>query len=545
MCLVLGIMRISSRLLASTSMAIALTAAVTMIILLGTNLTTIANAQQHQQQESTNQTAPVENRTFQSTIDNFRVQVPEGWIIHDMENTGFTLVAEVLLQGYGILAQLCPQQEQQQQQTPPAVVRAGAPAITCQEPEQEIIHIIRYPNLGARLGFTPDDINSNYESTVNTILSYEIQKLQEVGYTDINIVNSTDTTVSVDISPVGISNDDNDNDDNIVPTATVPAKLLEMTFSTNHAPNETKRGHFILTATNVTPRTLGEITGYSIFYEDISSSSTEEDATTPSSSLPAPIRQLFDSFELIASEEVAQAILAALASQSEQVQQLEQLEQTITVRTVRTIQTVQTEAMEEPITPLTGELVSNGTEGIAPATFEFDADISGGREPYNINWDFDDGDESNGESVVHTFDEAGTYVVTATVTDSAGQTATGSIEISVEEPAPPADGGGGETECDSSYPDDCIRPPPPDLDCGDDGVPENFEVLPPDPHGFDADNDGIGCEDSNTEPEEPQPDPEPEEPQPDPEPEEPQPDPEPEEPQPDPEPEEPQPDPQT
>jgi micrococcal nuclease len=39
----------------------------------------------------------------------------------------------------------------------------------------------------------------------------------------------------------------------------------------------------------------------------------------------------------------------------------------------------------------------------------------------------------------------------------------------------------------------CIPPPPPDLDCAD--VPyQNFEVLPPDPHGFDGDDDGIGCE---------------------------------------------------
>ena len=44
-----------------------------------------------------------------------------------------------------------------------------------------------------------------------------------------------------------------------------------------------------------------------------------------------------------------------------------------------------------------------------------------------------------------------------------------------------------------SYPTVCIPPPPSDLDCGD--VPyRNFPVLPPDPHNFDADNDGIGCE---------------------------------------------------
>ena len=48
-------------------------------------------------------------------------------------------------------------------------------------------------------------------------------------------------------------------------------------------------------------------------------------------------------------------------------------------------------------------------------------------------------------------------------------------------------------DCDSSYPDVCIRPYPPDLNC-DDIPKKNFDVLPPDPHGFDRDEDGIGCE---------------------------------------------------
>lgn len=49
------------------------------------------------------------------------------------------------------------------------------------------------------------------------------------------------------------------------------------------------------------------------------------------------------------------------------------------------------------------------------------------------------------------------------------------------------------TNCDPSYPDVCIPPPPPDLDC--DEIPyHNFRVLPPDPHHFDRDKDGIGCE---------------------------------------------------
>jgi hypothetical protein len=47
--------------------------------------------------------------------------------------------------------------------------------------------------------------------------------------------------------------------------------------------------------------------------------------------------------------------------------------------------------------------------------------------------------------------------------------------------------------CHPSYPTVCIPPPPPDLDCAD--VPyRNFTVLQPDPHNFDGNNDGAGCE---------------------------------------------------
>jgi micrococcal nuclease len=61
-------------------------------------------------------------------------------------------------------------------------------------------------------------------------------------------------------------------------------------------------------------------------------------------------------------------------------------------------------------------------------------------------------------------------------------------------PAPPAAGGG----CDPSYPDFCIPPSPPDLNCADIG--RSFTVRQPDPHNFDGragqagEPDGVGCE---------------------------------------------------
>jgi micrococcal nuclease len=54
-------------------------------------------------------------------------------------------------------------------------------------------------------------------------------------------------------------------------------------------------------------------------------------------------------------------------------------------------------------------------------------------------------------------------------------------------------GGPGRGGCDPAYPSVCIPASPPDLDCGD--IPHRrFKVLPPDPHRFDGDWDGIGCE---------------------------------------------------
>lgn len=47
--------------------------------------------------------------------------------------------------------------------------------------------------------------------------------------------------------------------------------------------------------------------------------------------------------------------------------------------------------------------------------------------------------------------------------------------------------------CDPNYPDVCIPPAPPDLDCGQISA-RRFTVLPPDPHNFDGDFDRIGCE---------------------------------------------------
>jgi PKD repeat protein len=536
-------MRVSSRLSMSPAKTIALTATVVAIaiILLAANFITTYAQQQQQQQTQTSQPAATQSPTLLSAKDSFRVQLPEGWVIQDMNNTGFTLAAEVL-QGYGILAQLCPQE---QQESPlPSVGGSNRYIGNCQQAQEEVIHILRYPNLGTRLGISSDDIFTviNRDTIPNAILAYHIQKLQEVGYRDIQIVNSADTTMNVDIST----------GQNSSRTATVvPAKLVEMTYST--ALNETKSGYFILTATAATPRNLGTMTGYSIFYEGNSTATTTAEATRPSFSLapillPASVRQVFDSFELIAASTVP---LTAVITSSDtegvapatfdfeadvagglepytinwdfgdgsseesdddvehtfDVADTYNVDLTVTDSSGRTASDSMSITVEEP-PPLTSvDIISNDTEGVAPATFEFEANLTGGAEPFTYSWDFGDGssEESDDETVEHTFDVAGTYNVDLVVIDSTLQTASDSILITVEEPllspTPPTLE---EPVCDPSYPDLCIPPPPPDLSC-DDITARDFEVVGSDPHELDGDNDGIGCESEAfaPEPEEP------------------------------------------
>ncbi|MBD2359239.1 thermonuclease family protein [Tolypothrix sp. FACHB-123] len=50
-----------------------------------------------------------------------------------------------------------------------------------------------------------------------------------------------------------------------------------------------------------------------------------------------------------------------------------------------------------------------------------------------------------------------------------------------------------QQQCDPSYPDFCLPPNSPDLDCKDISY-RRFRVNQPDPHKLDRDNDGIGCE---------------------------------------------------
>src|ERR671913_972727 len=305
----------SSSLPVSSASAMVLTLAIA-VILLASNFT-IINAQQ--QQQLTSQTGEIENGTtttaitpFQSTNDSFSVQVPEGWITHDVDNTGSALVEETRL-GYGLLAQLCSEEEQEQGAFS---TNAGGGSTnnsissnnSCQGAQEEVIHIIRYPDLDTRLLANNITTTNNNMTTTDNIVSYQLQKLQEIGYRSMQIVNSVDVTVNLT------------NPQTSQTVEAMPAKLVEITYGTNFAPNEIRRGYLVSTATNATVPNLGVTKGYSLFYEGNSTTTNATAALTRiSDSLPPPtlVGQVFDSFELMIAPEVTQALAQQAAQAGE------------------------------------------------------------------------------------------------------------------------------------------------------------------------------------------------------------------------------------
>jgi hypothetical protein len=289
----------------------ALTVAVAAILVVS-NITTIYA------QQLTSQSGEIDNgitatpTTFQSASDGFTVQVPDGWIIQDANNTGSRLEDEIRL-GYGILAQLCTK-EQQGAILPNAsdTINSNSTITTngCQGAQEGLIHIVRYPDLDTRV--VSNNITANNMTTDN-ILLYHLQKLQEVGYRGIQMVNRSDVTLNLT------------NPQTNQTIATVPAKLVEMTYNTASAPNEMRRGYLISTASNQTAPNLGTTKGYTVFYEGniITNAVTSETTTATASNslaltlLPPAVAQVFDSFELLVAPEVAQALAEETAQAAE------------------------------------------------------------------------------------------------------------------------------------------------------------------------------------------------------------------------------------
>ena len=273
------------------------------VILLGSSFSVI----DAQQQQLTSGTGEIDNTAgtgatpFQSTSDSFSIQVPNGWIVADINNTGFEL-SEELRRGYGLLAELCAEQEQGAQSLSPDTASAANSTTSnnrCQG-AQEVVHVIRYP-----------DLNTTMQPTSN-LTQFHLDKLQEVGYRNVQITNTADRTVNL-TNP--LTNET---------IQTVPAEFADITYTTTGSPNQTRTGHYILTSTNNTAPNATATKGYVVFYEGNSGGTNTTSgaaAITPTTSISSPlspqVAQLLDSFELIVTPEAAETLAEQAAQPAE------------------------------------------------------------------------------------------------------------------------------------------------------------------------------------------------------------------------------------
>ena len=85
--------------------------------------------------------------------------------------------------------------------------------------------------------------------------------------------------------------------------------------------------------------------------------------------------------------------------------------------------------------PMQVELTANQTSGEAPLSVAFFAEISEGRAPYQISWEFGDGTiAENLVNITHTFSTPGMFTVVLRVTDSDGDEIQRTIPIIATEP---------------------------------------------------------------------------------------------------------------
>jgi len=86
------------------------------------------------------------------------------------------------------------------------------------------------------------------------------------------------------------------------------------------------------------------------------------------------------------------------------------------------------------VEPLSMKLVATPKSGVSPVGVTLNAIVSGGVEPYIINYNFGDGTSQQGQAVIHQFYGANDYNVTVTATDARGNVTTAWTIVHVTEP---------------------------------------------------------------------------------------------------------------
>ncbi len=211
----------------------------------------------------------IKNGTFENTGDGFRVQVPNGWVVQDIDNLHLPNFLTRNEAGFSILAIICPQQE--------AIQTIGG-LYSCEQSESSVE--IAYDRLGHRPEF--ELIENPISITPEDFLAFIVVEMQGRNYTNIHIINSIDLTINI-TGP--------EDPDTTIRTA--PAKLVEMTYQPNLEPADLRSYSILATIPeNSVPGLRQVLSGYSVIYEGSA-------ITTASGSPPSAVQQIFQSLEFI------------------------------------------------------------------------------------------------------------------------------------------------------------------------------------------------------------------------------------------------------
>jgi hypothetical protein len=241
------------------------TALVVVVLLFGPN----AGMASAQQQQLTSVPAVIENGTFQNTADGFRMQIPYGWVVQDIDNLhlpNFLIANEA---GFFILAMICPQQE---------AVPGTVGTYNCEQSESSVQ--ILHDRLSHRPEF--EVIEDPASITPDDFLAFVVEKMQGRNYTNIQIINSTDLTINITSA-----------EDPNTTIGIAPAKLVEMTYQLNPVLVDMRSYSILATIPeNPQPGLRQIVSGEFVTYEGPA-------VATPSGSPPPPVQQLFQSLEFI------------------------------------------------------------------------------------------------------------------------------------------------------------------------------------------------------------------------------------------------------
>jgi hypothetical protein len=211
----------------------------------------------------------IKNGTFENTVDGFRMQVPDGWVVQDIDNLHLPNYRTANEAGFLILTIICPQHE--------AVPGIGG-LYSCEQSENSVE--ILYDRLGHRPEF--EIIENPLSITPDDFLAFIVEEMQGRNYTNIHIINSTDLTINI-TRP----------EDPNTTIRTAPAKLVEMTYQSNLGLADLRSYTILATIPeNPIPGLRQVLSGSSVTYEGRA-------ITTPSDSPPSPVQQMFQSLEFI------------------------------------------------------------------------------------------------------------------------------------------------------------------------------------------------------------------------------------------------------